>query len=233
MASRGVIPVDWAPHETRRFVPDDDGGEVVVGWCPPTRAACAAFASDVSGVITAESLAWEVVSRLALWGVAPPKSVCWRVGSRVHPLPLLNAGFAPVASTLVTLAGQWASSPRRARYTFRDRSSRRREAREALRQGRLDRRDELFYGRGSPHLCGLAVELARLVTQWDFAVREYLHVSKLAVLRHRLPLGLVGVRIGAMPSPFEPLLALYSLGYGLGSITAETLTLTAVEPSIA
>ena len=232
MASRGIIPPDWAPHDTRCFVPDDDEGEVVAGWCPPTRSACVAFASDAAGVVTAESLAWELAARLAVWGVARPRRVCWRVGPRVHPLSLRSAGFAPVVGTLRTLVALWSASPRQARYALRDRSSRRREAREALREDRTAQHDALLYGQGSARLCGLADELSHLAALWDFATREFLHISKLAVLRNRLPGELVGVRVGAMRSPVEPLVALYGLGYGLGPLTAETLTLTAVEPAI-
>lgn len=46
---------------------------------PPTVRACVAFACDSSGIRTAETLAAEVCGRLAPWGVAPLRTVRWRV----------------------------------------------------------------------------------------------------------------------------------------------------------
>lgn len=232
MASRGIIPADWAPHETRCFVPDGDGGVVALGGCPPTIAACVAFASDVAGVLTAEALAWELVSRLEPWGIPRPKRVCWRVGSRAHQVSLRAAGFGPMVDTLHRLVGLWSGSPREARYAHRDRSARRRAERAALRADRRARRDALLMGGAPSQLGSLAAELSHLLALWDFARREHLHISRMARVAGAFPYGLIGTRVASMRSPIDPLLSLYALGYGLGEITLETVTLSAVEVAL-
>lgn len=235
LSARGVIPLDWAPHATRRFVAYDPATTETSADAlthPPTRGACVAFASDPVGVTTAEALARELVARLAPWGAAQPERVIWIVGEARAPLSLEASGLGAVLDTIDTLIEHWASSPRTARYARRDRSAPRRAARTALKHARRASWDQLRQARRDAREGGLAAALSAMSALWDFAAREFLHVSRMAAMRHRVSPSLVGVRVGAMRSPFDVVLALYELGYGLGPLTGEALCLTAVEPAM-
>ncbi len=232
MAARGLIPFDWVPHATRRFVAHAPGAACAPQAYPPTRAACVAFASDARNLLAAEELARELAARLAPWGVRAPPSVVWVTAGWLLPLSLRASGFAPLLDALHGLGEAWAT-PRVGRYALRDRSKARVAAREASAR---ERRERWAAVRDGPHAHPAAVisaDLARALALWEFARDEHLHVSRLATFPRRLPQALAGVRVASLPSPFEPLVALYELGYGLGPVTPEALHLVAVEPDLA
>lgn len=64
LATRGVIPESWVDDTRRRL----DAGGVHLR---------VALASDVHGVLAAEALAREFVSRMARWGMPQPDVVSW------------------------------------------------------------------------------------------------------------------------------------------------------------
>lgn len=234
MAARAVVPFEEVLHPTRRFVAYT-GEDAPTEAClphPPTRETCAAFASDLTGVLAAEELAREYLARLAPWGVAAT-SVRWLTGEGHPALSLRASGCALVLDTLRTLASLWAESPRAARYALRDRSRVRRERLDALKESRRARREELFREPDETSAVALSPELCHAQALWNFARDEFLHVSRLAALRERLPYALVGVRVGALRSPFEVVAAIYRLGYGLGPLTNGALHLTAVGVTLA
>jgi hypothetical protein len=72
LAARGLIPNDWTASANRWFVL---GGERLAH--PPSLGACVELAADARGVVTAESLAREVVARLAPWRADLPARVEW------------------------------------------------------------------------------------------------------------------------------------------------------------
>lgn len=225
MAARGLVPHDWAPHATRRFLAPD--GEATAH--PPSREACAAVASDATGVATAEALALELLARLDPWGVECAPVVTWVVAPTWAPLSLRASGCGPVLDTLTAQIALWTRSPRSGPYHLRDRSKARREARQRERDARGALHDALLSDRSDSTRAGLSVELSHARTLWQVARDEHLHLSKLNPMRFRLPVSLRGVRIGGLPSPFEVIVAIYRLGYGLGPLTPEGLQLTAVE----
>lgn len=238
MIARALLPLDYVDDPLRRFARwerPEAGGEPAPGpreALPPTRAACVAIASDARAVATAEALGREVALRLAPWGVRAGPAVTWLVGASPLPPPLGGNGFAAIRGALETLAWAWARSPRVARYALRDRSSARRERLRALRLERDERWLGVRRGDEAHDASAPLAGLFRAMELWAFASGEFLHVSRAAARMHRLPEALVGARVGGLPSPFEPLAALYELGYGLGPVTAEGVHLAAVEPEL-
>lgn len=83
LVSAGLCPRSWLAHPSRCFriasnlflpSPPDAFSEH-----PASVDACVAFASDVSGVLVAEELAYEINRRMVPWGVLPCTRVAWQV----------------------------------------------------------------------------------------------------------------------------------------------------------
>ncbi len=232
MAARAIVPFDWVGSSARGFVeyaPDAPLDLARSSEAPPTLAACVAFASDAPGVLAAEELAREMLARLAPWTAHAPRRIVWASGDAVLPLALGASGFAWLDRDLFRACARWATVPY-ARHHRSDRSRARRAARQRLTSERSERWRTLLDAPFDDGVAALSRDLARTLRLWELAAREHLRLALPGTLvpgGHRT---LVATPVARIASPFEPLLALYGLGYGLGPVTRDALCLTALAP---
>ncbi len=232
MAARAIVPFDWVGSSTRAFVgcaPDAPLDLSRPSETPPTTAACVAYASDAPGVLAAEELARETLARLAPWTAFAPRRVVWASGDAVVPLSLDASGFKGLNRALYNACASWAKVPY-ARHHRSDRSQARRAARQRLTSERSERWRALFEAPFEHEVAELSHDLARTLRLWELAAREHLHLTLLGPLVPGRRREIVATPVARIASPFEPLLALYARGYGLGPVTRDAVCLTALEP---
>lgn len=237
MATRAIVPFDWVGSSARGFVgyaPDAPLDLARVSETPPTTAACVAFASDAPGVLAAEELAREMLARemlarLAPWTSVAPRRIVWASGDAVLPLSLDASGFAWLDRDLYRTCARWAKVPY-ARHHRSDRSQARRAARQRLTSERSERWRTLFEAPLDDRVATLSHDLALTLRLWNLAAREHLHLALHGTIVPGRRRTLVATPVARIASPFEPLLALYGLGYGLGPVTRDALCLTALAP---
>lgn len=232
MAARAIVPFDWMGSSVRGFAscaPDAAPDLTRVSEVPPTTAACVAYASDAPGVLAAEELAREMLARLAPWTNLAPQRVVWLSGDAVLPLSLDASGFEWLDRDLYRACASWAKVPY-ARYHRSDRSQARRAARQRLTSERCERWRALFEAPFDDAVAEVSHDLSLTLRLWELAAQEHLRLPLLMPLAPGRRREFVATPVAHIASPFEALLALYRLGYGLGPVTRDALCLTALEP---
>ncbi len=172
---------------------------------PPSKTIAVALAGDPEGVEAVEELAREAATRLGPWGFAEKARLTWRVGG---PLP----------------AWPWALSEQLRLFDFLQRGEREvwlSPASKAFQR----RSDEVgigaFFSQAQRHAEGdqfwrsASARGDRVRAGYEGVLGEELHPAE----------ALVGRPFAELANPFEPLLAIWELGYVPVSMTQESIVL--------
>jgi len=253
LATRGIIPAAWVDDPAREYAV---GGGATCAH-PPTTGACVLLASDVPGVLRAEALADEALARLRPWELTasgPRRWVFLRRGVRVSLEPPRLTGMETIVELVRAFTGvprgdvpydrehwwtrlkdQW-SEVRALGLATEDASDDavRAAAAELLTPPSVLRNDH-------PTAEGALASLGPVARCWSALRKTSLRLptrAELTQLGVRLPPaaalptrpGRAPPRLADLPDPFEPLLALWSLGYALRGSTRTPLALVALLP---
>lgn len=202
LATRGVIPDSWVGDGGRRF----HGA-----WknaAPPSMWSAVAYACDPPTLSTVETLGREVAHRLEPWYRPHHQQVLWRIASpeeiRAYS-PLLPGG--PVVHT----AAMALSS---ARFVFNTGTPPQPLPRP--RRGRVPPAPEPpmypWLDVAHPSIVRAMLRLTALAEHWQRAREETLAM-------------LTPVRVADLADPWEPLLRLWRMGYGLDMVSRRSVTL--------
>jgi len=253
LATRGLIPAGWVDDPAREYAV----GGGAPSPHPPSASACVLLASDAPNVLRAEALADEALARLRPWGLAasgPRRWVflrrSWRVTAEpprltgVEAIVALVRAFTSIAPGEVLydrehwqsrVESQW-GEVRSIGLTAEDGDHHNvHVAAEALlAPPNLLRTDH-------PTAEGALASLGLVARCWSALRKSSLRLptrTQLARLGARLPRAAVlptgpngaPPRLADLSDPFEPLLALWSLGYALRGSSRTPLALVALLP---
>jgi hypothetical protein len=208
LAAEGLIPMSWVEEPARLF----SGGSPRTERRSPRPwdlYQALLLAADVQGVLTAEALAWEVVARLQPWGSPRPGKVLWWLADSEaeRALPELRLpGSIPWAGVFVALRavdafplpeGQRAAATRR-RAQLRARAAALWGA--AFRAAALDADLDAAWGYAASR--GLRLPEPTTSTTWP-----------------------VGRAFSELPSPLQPMLEIWRVGYAFVLIRPDVVML--------
>jgi hypothetical protein len=211
LAARGVIPDGWASDGSRRFYGTQGRG------LPASGRAALVFASDPEGITQAEALGREVAHRLAAWVVPRSPQPVWKVASREELASVTD--MLPGGKALRAVASVTGEPVERLVYQA------------ALAQATPRRRRSLA-GANVPSVLPievLAQALARSAALYRGRCAGFTFGAtvRLAEGEVAVPDAWQGRPLSALPDPFEPLLRLWNMGYGLWDINHRAITLLA------
>lgn len=213
LATRGLVRDDARPAPHRDFAPQPSDVLVltptgVASWrpqpTPTTVRAAVAIASDPAGIATAEALVCEVRQRLEPWGVPRPRGIRWRIeerpwGGMAADRPWMPSWPAVHRFGDPDAVGQQLPGEFWRRWPLNTRS--------------LGRR--------------FAQDLAAHA-EWRRLVARGARVTPTCAAVPVTPgASVVGMAFAALPDPFEPLLAVWGLGYAVDAIAEEVVVLVA------
>lgn len=201
LATEGVIPQSWVGDPGRVFGAAERKG---FSEAPAELALALALAADVPGVMRAEQLAREVLTRVAPWCAWRPRSVAWKL---VDPARW-TAPHGTQAGVFQRLAQGATVALHRAGDPYRGTSS-----------GHLRTLKRSRYGAAA------FWDLQRALL-WQYASSRGLRLPALDTV----PAGFRGVSLHEVPDAFDPLVQLWATGYALERISAEHLVLIAPRP---
>lgn len=217
LASRGLLPPEWVGDPSRRF---RTGARAIE---PLKSTHAVALAADLEGVVTAEELAREYIRRLRYFGgpTRVPGVTLWTfrtlqlyARSRRTESAFFGRRYAQLGEPLLTALG-WddpvAASLPRGRSVVRRCSL----GGWSIEETSVLHEDIRQYGRlATARVRGLSLTTPVVADRWWTLPAPLVHRVE------RRP-------FAALPDPFEPLLALWRLGYALGNFDAQQCELVA------
>ncbi|MDP3274052.1 MAG: hypothetical protein Q8Q09_02580 [Deltaproteobacteria bacterium] len=226
LASRGVIPMDWLDGDARQVIvpfvkcAECDARVEFLGHAsdcsrravPASMMAAVAIASDVAGIVAAESLAMTVFERLYGDVAAKRPTLIWRVANPSN-MAMLAPSRPGHRQKKAAKPGSWELT-----RSYEDAMKIRRDFDPTPGYGRVSETmvgveskafPGAFNGRYSgfvmAHRAWISALIQDTVNQWSWA---------LSVREKR-------------PNPFEPLCAIWALGYAVESVDEDALVLLA------
>jgi hypothetical protein len=213
LAVAEVIGPAWIANPERRFCGALDPASRSK-W-PTSVPQCLALASDVSGAEEVECLARDVIRALEVWGCPPHTRVAWRYGG--YPGSGNGNRYRTTAHAAAS-SGACVNATLEEQRAWSDEADRLREEVWASYQPG---------GSHAPLDAGWDVVAA---FWWQLADRRRSVVRPELIPRSRAArAALAGRQLRSLRSPFEPLLAIWHLGYAFGEITADDVVLVVPE----
>lgn len=201
LATRGVIPEHWVGDSGRRF----HGA-----WrnaAPPDLWSAVAYACDPDALSTIETLGLEVAHRLAPWYQPHHQQVAWRILSRKELDGYPARAVIPGGEVLLR-AAQSLRSARTALAITPPRPQPRGRSRARTAPVEVLPWDDTSL----PPPARALRRLIAIAERWSRAGDELLDMA-------------VSVRPSDLASPWDPLLKLWRMGYGLDSVSRRNVTL--------